>query len=93
MLLTESDRARMIRSRILDIVIEVVAERSGGHTKYINQLDKNNLNPSIEEVPRHKVLTHNYSQFDKFLVEASRSLEQKLADPELLSVFKRLKDR
>lgn len=94
MLLTESDRARMIRSRILDIVIEVVAERSGGHTKYINQLDKNHLNPSLEKVQHNKVLTNsNYSHLDKFLVEASISLEQKLADPEILSVFKRLKNR
>jgi hypothetical protein len=93
MLLTESDRARMIRSRILDIVIEVVAERSGGHTKYINHLDKNHLNPSLEEVQSHKELTNNYSYLDKFLVEANISLEQKLADPEILAVFKRLKDR
>lgn len=43
MVLMESDRAREIRSRILDIVIDVVAERAGGHTKYINQRDGNYL--------------------------------------------------
>ncbi len=37
MLLTESERARMVRSKVLDLVIDVMAERSGGHTKYINQ--------------------------------------------------------
>ena len=89
MLLTESDRARMIRSRILDIVIEVVAERSGGHTKYINQPDIIYL----KEVQHHRVVTNNYKYLDKALVETSISLEQKLADPETLAVFKRLKDR
>jgi hypothetical protein len=89
MLLTESDRARMIRSRILDIVIEVVAERSGGHTKYINQPDIIYL----KEVQHHRVVTNNYKYLDTALVKASISLEHKLADPEILAVFKRLKDR
>jgi hypothetical protein len=31
--------------------------------------------------------------FEKFLGEASRSLEEQLSDPEILAVFKRLKDR
>lgn len=43
MLVTESDRARAIRSRMLDIVIDVVAEKAGGHTKYINQRDQDYL--------------------------------------------------
>jgi len=30
---------------------------------------------------------------EKFLGEASRSLEEQLSDPETLEVFKRLKDR
>lgn len=33
------------------------------------------------------------SDFDKFLGEASRSLEEQLSDPAVLDVFKRLKDR
>jgi hypothetical protein len=43
MLVTESERARVIRSRILDVVIDVVAERAGGHTRHINQRDKDYL--------------------------------------------------
>ncbi len=46
MLVSESDRAKFIRSRILDIVIDVIAKKSGGHTKYINQRDTNFL-PAI----------------------------------------------
>lgn len=33
------------------------------------------------------------TDFQKFLGEASHSLEQQLSDPALLAVFKRLKDR
>ncbi len=36
MLLTESERAKAVRSRLLDIVMDVLAERTGGHTKFIN---------------------------------------------------------
>lgn len=32
MLLTESERAKFIRSRLLDIVMDVLAEKTGGHT-------------------------------------------------------------
>ena len=39
MLVAESSRAKLIRSKILDIVMDVVAQKSGGHTKYINQRD------------------------------------------------------
>ncbi|MOA56526.1 hypothetical protein D3C78_1805220 [compost metagenome] len=31
--------------------------------------------------------------FERFLGETSKSLEERLSDPELLAVFKRLKDR
>ena len=33
------------------------------------------------------------ADFEKFLGEKSRSLEEQLSDPETLAVFKRLKDR
>ena len=37
MLLRDSDKARLMRSAILDIVIDTINRRSGGDTKYINQ--------------------------------------------------------
>lgn len=49
MLLTESERAKAIRSRVLDIVMDVLAERSGGHTKYINQRDEQYLSAAFQE--------------------------------------------
>lgn len=43
MLLTESEPARLLRSRLLDIVLDVMTERAGGHTKFINQRDESYL--------------------------------------------------
>ncbi|MFH1139380.1 MAG: hypothetical protein V1816_25130 [Pseudomonadota bacterium] len=39
MLLTESERAKLFRQTILDIVIDTINQRTGGATKYINQRD------------------------------------------------------
>lgn len=63
MLLTESDRAKMIRSRILDIVIDVMAERSGGHTKYINQRDPDYLPAAYQESNYREVFTTALTNF------------------------------
>src|SRR5690554_3157484 len=40
MLLTESERAKSIRSTILDIVIDSLNQKVGGQTKFINQRDE-----------------------------------------------------
>ena len=40
MLLTDSEKARQLRSMILDIVIDTINKRTGGGTKYINQRDE-----------------------------------------------------
>ncbi|MEG3900411.1 DNA-binding protein [Microcoleus sp. B4-C5] len=69
MVLVESDRARAIRSRILDIVIDVMAERAGGHTKYINQRDNNYLPAVYQEFSYRKTFTDaldNYLDMGKF---------------------------
>ncbi len=39
MLLTDSQRARLLRQMVLDIAMDVINQRSGGGTKYINQRD------------------------------------------------------
>ena len=39
MLLTDSEKAKNLRSVILDIVIDTINKRTGGSTKYINQRD------------------------------------------------------
>lgn len=57
MLVTEGERARAIRSRMLDIVIDVVAEKVGGHTKYINQRDDDFLPAAYMEDSYRKQFT------------------------------------
>lgn len=49
MLVTESENAKMIRSKMLDMVIDVIAKKAGGNTKYINQRDENYLSSSYLE--------------------------------------------
>lgn len=57
MLVTESERAKAIRSKILDIVIDVMAQKSGGHTKYINQRDEDYLPSAYKEHSYRKEFT------------------------------------
>lgn len=57
MLVTESDRAKAIRSRMLDIVLDVIAEKAGGHTKYINQRDQDYLPAAYMEYSYRKQFT------------------------------------
>ena len=40
MLLTESEKARALRSKILDIVIDTLNQKLGGSTKFINQREE-----------------------------------------------------
>ena len=49
MLLAESEKAKKIRSLILDIVISTINEKAGGGTKYINWRDKEYLPAAIQE--------------------------------------------
>lgn len=49
MLLTESEKAKQVRARILDIVISTINKRAGGGTKYINTRDMDFLPATIEE--------------------------------------------
>lgn len=50
MLMTESERAGLLRKAILDIVIDIINSRTGGGTRYINQRDEDFiLSAFIEE--------------------------------------------
>ncbi|OYQ69146.1 DNA-binding protein [Wohlfahrtiimonas chitiniclastica] len=57
MLVTESYKAKQIRSKILDIVLDVIAQKSGGHTKYINQRDETYLPAAYKEYNYRKEFT------------------------------------
>lgn len=62
MLLVESDRAKAMRQRMLDIVIDTIAERAGGNTKYINQRDPDYLLADFEQTKYRKEFTAALSQ-------------------------------
>ena len=57
MLLVESERARLLRQAILDIVIDTINQRTGGGTKYINQRDEDFLHSWFEEENYRKQFT------------------------------------
>ncbi|MGD9970010.1 MAG: DNA-binding protein [Sulfuricurvum sp.] len=69
MLVTESTKAKMIRSKILDIVIDVMAQKSGGHTKFINQRDEAYLPSAYKEYSYREEFTNaldDYLNADKW---------------------------
>jgi hypothetical protein len=57
MLISESEKAKQVRSLILDIVIASIHERAGGGTKYINRRDANYIPSAIAEINYRKSLT------------------------------------
>ena len=57
MLMTESERARLLRKAILDIVIDTINQRTGGGTKYINQRDEDFIQSAFVEENYRKQFT------------------------------------
>jgi hypothetical protein len=57
MLMTESERARLLRKVILDIVIDTINQRTGGGTKYINQHDEDFIQSMFIEENYRKQFT------------------------------------
>ena len=62
MLLTESEKAKQVRSVMLDLVISTINEKTGGGTKYINRRDVNYIPAAIAEENYRKNLTSAISQ-------------------------------
>ena len=63
MLLTESEKAKKVRSLILDFVITTINEKTGGGTKYINRRDVHYLPAAITEENYRKNLTSAINQY------------------------------
>ncbi len=63
MLLVESEKAKHLRSKILDIVIDTINKRTGGNTKFINQRDTDYLTSAIKEPKYRKKFTKALSEF------------------------------
>ena len=54
MLVSDGDRARLLRQTILDIVLDTINSRTGGSTKYINQRDEDFVHAILQE-PNYRV--------------------------------------
>ena len=63
MLLANNDIAKQVRNTLLDIVINVLTEKTGGHVKFINQRDKNYLSTALEEDNARKKFTNTICQY------------------------------
>ncbi|MEO1780966.1 DNA-binding protein [Enterococcus diestrammenae] len=63
MLLKNSTKAQEIRSTVLDIVIDVIAKKTGGSTKYINQRDSNYLTQAFVEESERKKFTNALNEY------------------------------
>jgi len=57
MLVSESEKAKLLRQLILDVVIDTINQRTGGATKYINQRDEDYLNSAFSEENYRKQFT------------------------------------
>ena len=69
MILTESEKAKLLRAFILDIVIDAINQKLGGNTKYINQREEEFLSSAIKEHNYRTEFTNaldNYVQDNKF---------------------------
>jgi hypothetical protein len=69
MLLTESEKAKLLRAFILDIVIDAINQKLGGNTKYINQREEDFLSSAIKEYNYRQKFTNaldNYVESNKF---------------------------
>lgn len=58
MLLTESEKAKLLRAFILDIVIDSINQKLGGSTKYINQREEEFLSSALKEQNYRKEFTN-----------------------------------
>jgi len=63
MLLTTSEKAKQLRSMMLDLVIATINEKTGGGTKYINWRDRDFLPAAIKEEDYHKKFTSAIKEY------------------------------
>lgn len=63
MLLKNSDKAQEVRSKMLDIIVQVMQDKTNGNTKYINQRDADFINQSYREDSERKLFTAALSKF------------------------------
>ncbi len=63
MLLVDSEKARVLRAKMLDIVIDTINQKTGGNTHYINQRDTDYLTTAIKEPKYRKEFTDALNKY------------------------------
>jgi BMFP domain-containing protein YqiC len=84
MLLTESTKAKELRSFILNIVIDVLNKKMGGSTKYINQREEEFLPSAIREYNYRQEYTNALDNY----IEPNKFKYSQLTDKIYVSIFK-----
>lgn len=84
MLLTESFKAKELRSSILNIVIDVLNKKIGGTTKYINQREEEFLPSAIREYNYRQAYTNAIDIY----IEKNKFKYGQLTDKIYVSIFK-----
>lgn len=84
MLLSTSEKAKELRSAILDIVIDVLNKKLGGNTKYINQREEEFVPSAIREYNYRQEFTN---ALDAYITENKFKYAQ-LTDKIYKSIFK-----
>lgn len=93
MLLTSSEVARQMRSTMIDITMDTIAKKTGGHIKYINQRDKEYLNKAFIEENERKKFTDalkNYVDVGQYKYAYFTDLLYKLIFKESTSEYKKV---
>jgi hypothetical protein len=84
MLLQGSEKAREVRSLVLNIVIDVLNKKLGGTTKYINQREEEFLPAAIREYNYRQEFTNCLDQY----IDDNRFKYSQLTDKIYVSIFK-----
>lgn len=84
MLLSESEKAKILRQMMLDIVIDIINEKTGGSTKYINQRDKDFISAYLQEENYRRQFTDALKNY----VEDNRFKYAHFTDLIYVSIFK-----
>lgn len=84
MLLTESAKAKELRSFILNIVIDLLNKKIGGSTKYINQREEEFLPSAIREYNYRQEYTNALDNY----IESNKFKYSQLTDKIYVSIFK-----
>ena len=82
--MTTTERAKEIRSAVLDIVIDVLNKKLGGSTKYINQREEEFLPSAIREYNYRQEFTNALDYY----IDDNKFKYSQLTDKIYISIFR-----